>query len=785
MAERNHTTVAVGSSDRDPYTLGIWLSLVSLAIICAALWVLGERTYFVKSLSESHAIILAAANIRDALTFLVQDLAASPDPVAHPFWYIHHPNLLAKTISFGLGRLGFGLEGQVGIMLALNVAGLAIAAAAFSRISRASALAAVTIAAMSYGSFHYNAGDLCRGPLYLLLWPLLFALIGNETLGDRGKNLIIGAVSALSMLSDWGFVLFVATLAFCWASLGRGHPPWRWFFLVVALPAASAFAIYEAAVISAVGWDFFLFDAKVTYLGRMGVGDYFDYRSVLDRFRENSVVIWQPQGLGTLSLIEVLGVFVIKPLLNTGPVWILSMPALICGSATIFARIGWGRAAWIAIAILAGLNLFAILPIPILLPVAVALAIGLARVRVTTAAQRLCGLAASLLLAILVPAVIFPGLTVGFSIGGGRPPFPLLEMSGAALLAEIVVSGQLASWLTRMAATQFPVRRLFASAAHGAWAVVGVLIAAGFAVMGSELWMFGISRDLAAGIAIAMAGVPLIAVAESRSYIRARRDSMAARDGGRVAGGSLGILARWHIPLFLGAATLVLASHASDNPTVLGRYSFNYAIFLMAPALLTFFAVLRAAFPASGNFLLNAVGRWLMSLDTGQSFKSSPASQCVRIALAVLALGQVGWFILSVAGHPPMPIAYAALLAQPEYRGKSFLTTSYDGIVWYSTRGWTYMSPTNPPQLNPIGSRLRHLADWRDEAKYSHPDYFLCDNGPFSFVHPDEVRNDATGELICRNCTCKEVAAKLRAAGHDTVIDRSDFAIVKFNWQGQ
>jgi hypothetical protein len=95
------------------------------------------------------------------------------------------------------------------------------------------------------------------------------------------------------------------------------------------------------------------------------------------------------------------------------------------------------------------------------------------------------------------------------------------------------------------------------------------------------------------------------------------------------------------------------------------------------------------------------------------------------------------------------------------------------------------MSPTNPPQLNPIGSRLRHLADWRDEAKYSHPDYFLCDNGPFSFVHPEEVRNDATGELICRNCTCKDVAAKLRAAGHDVVVDRSDFAIVKFNWQGK
>ena len=167
MSETKGRTRAAGSSDRDPYTLGIWVSLISLAIICAALWLLGGRTYFVKSLTESHNMILTAANIRDVLTFLVQDVAASPDPAAHPYWYVHHPNLFAKTISFGLGRLGFGLEGQVGIMLALNVAGLAIAAATLSKISRASALAALVVAATSYGNFHYSAGDLCRGPLYL------------------------------------------------------------------------------------------------------------------------------------------------------------------------------------------------------------------------------------------------------------------------------------------------------------------------------------------------------------------------------------------------------------------------------------------------------------------------------------------------------------------------------------------------------------------------------------------------------------------------------------------
>src|SRR5215468_4615466 len=143
------------AAKRDAYTLTTWFILCALAGACAVLWAIGERTYFVKPMTESHNILLAAANVSDWLTFLVQDMAASSEPAGHPFWYIHHPNLPAKLISLGLGRLGFGLEGQVGIMLALNVGGLAVAAAAFSRISRAAALAAVVVAATSYWSFHY------------------------------------------------------------------------------------------------------------------------------------------------------------------------------------------------------------------------------------------------------------------------------------------------------------------------------------------------------------------------------------------------------------------------------------------------------------------------------------------------------------------------------------------------------------------------------------------------------------------------------------------------------
>src|SRR5262245_9839553 len=494
------------ASNRDAYTLATWFILCALAGVCAALWAIGERTYFVKPLTESHNIVLAAANVRDWLTFLVQDVAASSEQAAHPFWYIHHPNLPAKAISLVLGSLGFGLEGQVGIMLALNVGGLVVAAVAFSRISRAASLAAILVAATSYWSFHYSAGDLCRGPLYLLLWPLLLALFGNETLKSRWRNVTIAAVCALSVLSDWGFPLFVVTLSFCWACVGRGSPPWRWCLLVLALPSAAAFILYEAAVVAAVGWDFFLLDTYVTYFGRLGVGGHLDYRSVLDRFRDSSVVIWQPQGEGVTSLLPALGTLAVNPLLNTGPLWILALPALVSGTAIMFARIGWGRVFWGALAALALLNVLSLAPLPLFIVAAAALAIGISRVRVSTPTEQLCALAAAVMLAIAVPLIVFPGFTINFSIAGGRPPFPLLEMTGAALLAEFAASGQLAGWLERIATA--PVRRLFTAIPGVGWALLGASIAILAAPLASE--PSGMSQRLAAGLAVAMVGAPLV-----------------------------------------------------------------------------------------------------------------------------------------------------------------------------------------------------------------------------------------------------------------------------------
>ncbi len=414
-------SLACVGAARDPYKVWTRRTLAALALVFAALWLYGQASYFTKAITESHNIILAAANVHDMASFLVQDVAASPEPSAHPYWYIHHPNLLAKALSLVLGKLGLGLGGQVGAMLALNLAGLLLAAAAFQRVSSAAAFGAILVAATSYGTFHFSAGDLCRAPLYLLLWPILYALMANPTLTDRRLNLIVGAGSALSILSDWGMGVFVVAFAFSWAALGRERPPWRWFLLTVLGPAAAAFVIYELAVIWAVGLDFFLLDAKVTYLGRLGVGDFVNYEHLISRFHDNHVVIWPAQGRGTDTVLQLIATLATMPLLNTGPAWIVLLPVTVAATVLTLARLRLGAIAWSAAAALATLNIAGVLPLPALALVLAFIALRLGRAPMHTPVRRLCGLVTAVVLGLLARRRRIPIVHDGLHAGRRAP----------------------------------------------------------------------------------------------------------------------------------------------------------------------------------------------------------------------------------------------------------------------------------------------------------------------------------------------------------------------------
>lgn len=761
---------------RDPFALATAALIIFFLVCAAVLWVVGDGTYFVKRMTESHNILLVAANVHDPLSFILQDVAASPDPAAHPFWYIHHPNLLAKIVSLILGAFGLGLEGQTAAMLVLNAAGLVLVASAFRTVSAAAAVGALVAAVTSYGAFHYSAGDLCRGPLYPLVWLLLFALLRNRRLDALGWNLAVAATMVAAVLSDWGLAVFVVAFACCVATLGRGSVPWRWIGLWVAVPAAAALVVYEAAVVAAVGWDFFLLDLKVTYFGRLGAGTFVDYSHLLQTYRDNDVVVWPPQGHGTDTLLDLVAVLTITPLLNTGPAWLLLMPLVVWALVRTARRLRLGTAAWAVIAAAALTSVIGVLPLAVLALPLVIIGIALARVPMATPIQRLTGLTASTVLALAAAAAAFPSFTMSFTISGGRPPLPLLEMAAAALLAELVLSGALTRLLKELAHGKRP--QLARAARPFLVTLATVLVVTAVTIALGEPSFFGTPRILAMGLAAALAGSVLIVAVEGRAYV-----IRMAADGSQPADHSMsGMLRRWLWAGLLIGLTALLAMHKSANPVLLGRYSLSYGALLGTVAVSALAAAVLAAWPGIAQSLWTGL-RTASGLGRGEG-RGHGAAQMVSAVAVALVVAQIFWLGIAAGAQPPQPIPYAHELEKPAYRGRSFATTSYEGLVWYSTRGWAYMPPANPPDPGPIGPRFRHFGDWRNNAKYGRPEFFLCDNTGTAYVRPG-MRADSTqpADLVCKgSCTCRDVVAQLAARGHKVEVDHPDYAIVRFRW---
>jgi hypothetical protein len=230
-------------------------------------------------------------------------------------------------------------------------------------------------------------------------------------------------------------------------------------------------------------------------------------------------------------------------------------------------------------------------------------------------------------------------------------------------------------------------------------------------------------------------------------------------------------------------ATTALAAHTSANPNIFGRYSSSYALLLAAIACLTLVSIVLALVPGLTARLSETLSDLAFPLQQDEARRHGAQRRAVALVAGVLVIGQVGWFALSALSHPPRPIPYTSVLEGPQFRGKSFLTTSYEAVAWSATGGWAYMTPANPPPPGRISPRFRHFADWKDETKYARPDFYLCDNTRFAYVRPGTSMERAPLEdMRCTACTCRDVAAALAARGHEIVVDGDDYSIVKLNW---
>ena len=98
-----------------------------------------------------------------------------------------------------------------------------------------------------------------------------------------------------------------------------------------------------------------------------------------------------------------------------------------------------------------------------------------------------------------------------------------------------------------------------------------------------------------------------------------------------------------------------------------------------------------------------------------------------------------------------------------------------------TSRAGTSLITTVVPPDRGSTERFRHLRDGDDEAKYAHPEFFLCDNDPyFAFERVARV-----GGKLCQmpsQCTCRDVMAEMTKEGDTPVVVGPDFVIMKYHY---
>jgi hypothetical protein len=259
------------SASHPGWTVAAANLVFALILVFSSLWARREGMPFVFTGRESFLTYLAAFNTRDFHTFLIQDIGMGPDPAAHPFFYLNHPNLPSRVLSLVAQWVGLNLEQQLLMAMSLSTVGLAIAFLGFRNyFSGGFALLFVGFYATGYAFFLSKAFDLLWSVNYFLLWTLLYFLFTDPTLQRTRTKVGLSALMLAICLSDWGFFLFVFALLIFWMAFHVRPFPWRTVLTTLLLPSAIGLLAYAATIIDAVGIHPFLKNLILNLYGRLG-----------------------------------------------------------------------------------------------------------------------------------------------------------------------------------------------------------------------------------------------------------------------------------------------------------------------------------------------------------------------------------------------------------------------------------------------------------------------------------------------------------------------------------
>ncbi|MGQ0676399.1 MAG: hypothetical protein ACT4N4_10005 [Rhodospirillales bacterium] len=765
---------------------GLWL----LIAVCFVLWLHADGNFYTRDVGESNAVYLTATNARSFASSLLADQAASPDPAAHPYLYTHHPGIVQRYVSIALIHLGVGFEGQILAALIASALGLAVAYVALQRmLSSAYAALFVMTTAASYWFYFYAAGDLYRGYLLNLFWLILLGLSRNPRLDRAGWNLFLGALSVLVTATDWSFTAFCLSFAVIWTVYENRRIHWLRLALVFAAPCVGLLIAHQALVIHTLGLKFWLFDVGATYFGRGGLERGSREAEWLQRYRDAHVVVWHASGLvdGRDFLRTLIGtLFASSGLL--GVLYVFALPAMAV-HAVAGRRWPPGLVVLIAVpavAVLAGAAPFTAMAVPAL---AVALRVGLASPARDGDGVRVSAFGLLLLLAMLIESAVFPWYSFQLLLKEGRAPFGLLYSALFAVTGLFVMGrcasprpllgGALGSGFRQDSGIVDRLERW-----QGVLAIASLLLLMALAYVATQGWM------------IALVVFPLGLAWPLAAWAKGHRDSVetyAAWIGSCAQTakawpwvGMLWLGLRLFVAVGLAGLAAVLVLQARSLPPSL-------------PLHLAVLALLAAGYALAAGLgpshLKGAAAAIRARLAAGEArLGGVPDARCGRLGAALVAAMfalLVGWSAVVGVRFPPEKPPYGDLLSRPPYQGASFLTWTSSDLVWRFTRGWAYTPETIPPDFSKPNLRWRFFADWRDDAKYSRPQFFLCDQTRFRWEAirgPEDTSGPRTipeAGLQCKvpgRCTCEDVAAAMAKQGHKADIATPSYAIIRFVW---
>ncbi|MGO8867119.1 MAG: hypothetical protein ACLQME_11515 [Alphaproteobacteria bacterium] len=654
--------------------LAAFLFMLGLWRIVATLWSRAGGFFGIRETGESASIFLSSYQVRDLTSFFLQEVAASSDPAALGFYYIHHPNFISRLFTMAGIALGMTQERIILACFMVSMVALFLGFLALRRLfGPGLAVAAIGFFGTSYGIFVRQGGDLLRGFHMAMFWILVYLTALQKDAPARGAvgvNMALAVLFVLIASSDWAFLVFCLAFYVMWHIYASRGFAFRHLFSWVFLPVALTFTAYFSAVVAHTGLRFFALDTLVSYFGRMGnvlsgplLRQVWDPEKFRQLYQSKHIVMWDAnavpagthQAIGAYWRAMTAGGFLLAGLLVIA--FIGCCTAMVLRISTDRLARGAILALWAAICL---------------------------------------GVAPFGWVIVLIGCLILalPRLRLG-------PIDAAAEPAGRDRLLR-----DLAAWIT-----------ICLSAV--------AITAIAFPNYVFWLWDRGVSPvGLADSLAFALICHLLVCGARPEVWRRALRlepqlalSSFAGGAGGEGQASRQGELASLRPP---------------EERAALGNTLWRGA---------------------------------------------TPAAAAVIFVLACLHL--VGNYELYRL-YPPRGPSYAAALRKPEFHGKLFVANTYDALVWYFTRGTSLITTIVPPNSEST-KRFRHLSDGDNEVKYSHPDYFLCDNDPyFSFQRVGMIN----GELceMPAHCTCFDFMRIMSKEGDTPAFVGPDYVIMKYHY---